>query len=131
MSLIDILSHPTVFGYAHRFPGLSCASTLSCMYSCRPRSTSSSKGERMQTFLPYASFEETAVTLDRQRLGKRRALCWLNELFWQEQTEFFGNLPPVPGASVDFAMQQQDDIAEIRGQAVPARALFGVFHVLV
>lgn len=27
----------------------------------------------MQTFLPYADFEETALTLDRERLGKQRA----------------------------------------------------------
>lgn len=29
----------------------------------------------MQTFLPYASFEQTAQCLDRQRLGKQRIEC--------------------------------------------------------
>ena len=29
----------------------------------------------MQTFLPYASFEESAKVLDRQRLGKQRVEC--------------------------------------------------------
>lgn len=30
----------------------------------------------MQTFLPYASFSESAKTLDRQRLGKQRVETW-------------------------------------------------------
>ena len=30
----------------------------------------------MQTFLPYASFQDSAVTLDRQRLGKQRVEAW-------------------------------------------------------
>ena len=30
----------------------------------------------MQTFLPYKSFENTAKSLDRQRLGKQRVEAW-------------------------------------------------------
>jgi hypothetical protein len=30
----------------------------------------------MQTFLPYASFEETAHILDYRRLGKQRVEGW-------------------------------------------------------
>src|SRR5918911_3780734 len=36
-------------------------------------SCSCKKGATMQTFLPYASFEETASILDWRRLGKQRA----------------------------------------------------------
>lgn len=51
----------------------------------------------MQTFLPYASWEESARSLDRQRLGKQRVECLqiLRSLSPNVETKGWANHPAV------------------------------------